>query len=114
LKLFQVNLGIKLESVQSHKSLIQTSCPLCGKKEEIFVNQDELTEARVNHSLITKAISHSDEGHVLTLYIDGHGIVRRKYCFDLIEHRSYEKKVKLESDLELVFNKMIKNAIKSK
>ena len=59
-------------------SVIKLDCPICGKKESILLTESELNTAVEQHSLITKAISHSKEGHILTLYIDGQGIVRRK------------------------------------
>ncbi|MFX0122322.1 MAG: hypothetical protein ACFFAE_01705 [Candidatus Hodarchaeota archaeon] len=100
-----------MTSLQAQKTLIQTTCPICGKRESIFVSESELIIAREQHSLITKAMSHSKEGHILTLYIDGQGIVRRKYCFDIAENRSNSVK-SLPNSLGAIFNQMIQESKK--
>ncbi len=64
------------------------------------------------HTLITKAISHSKNGHVLTLYIDGEGIVRRKYCFDLIQNDPLKLKHVNSGQLDSLFEKMLKDSLK--
>ena len=106
-------LVIELPVIQTHKTVIQTTCPICGKKESIFVSASELILAREQHSLITKAMSHSKEGHVLTLYIDGEGIVRRKYCFDIAENKDNSLKNSLPNNLEAIFNQMLHESKKS-
>jgi len=101
-------------SIQAQKSMIQTSCPLCGEKETIFLSKGELDYARSNHALITKAISHTNNGHVLTLYIDGEGIVRRKYCFEIAEKNDLNRNIHLPKKLDLVFDQMLKDSLNSR
>ncbi len=92
---------------------ITTTCPICGKKESILLSEDELRNAREQHSLITKAVSHSKEGHVLTLYIDGQGIVRRKYCFEMAENQIKSLENKNPGKLDIIFEQMLQNSMKS-
>ena len=92
--------------------LITTICPICGKNEIVRLTTEELTRARNELTLITKAISHSKNGHVLTLYIDGEGIVRRKYCFDLVQDDKLGYKSFKTDQLDSVFDKMIKDSLK--
>lgn len=92
--------------------LITTICPICGKNEIISLTREELTHARNEHTLITKAISHSKNGHVLTLYIDGEGIVRRKYCFDLVQNNKLGFKLFNTDKLDSLFDKMIEDSLK--
>jgi hypothetical protein len=92
--------------------LITTTCPICGENEIIKLTAGELAHALNEHTLITKAISHSKNGHVLTLYIDGEGIVRRKYCFDLVKnHKLSLKPFNLEK-LDSLFDKMLEDSLK--
>ena len=102
---------IVVVSIQAQKSMIQTNCPLCGERETIFLSKDELDYARSNHALITKAISHTDKGHVLTLYIDGEGIVRRKYCFEIAEKKELNRNIHLPTRLDLIFDQMLKDSL---
>ena len=95
------------------KNIIQATCPICGKKESILLSEDELKNAREQHSLITKAVSHSKEGHVLTLYIDGQGIVRRKYCFEMAENQIKSLENKNLGNLDTIFEQMLQNSMKS-
>jgi len=103
---------IGLSILQSQKNVIQINCPVCGRKDSIIVTKSELWQARENHSLITKAISHSDEGHVLTLYIDGEGIIRRKYCFQIAEKKMKLLKGSISKNLDSIFEKMIQESKK--
>ncbi|MFX1516041.1 MAG: hypothetical protein ACFFC6_07025 [Promethearchaeota archaeon] len=98
--------------LQAQKTVIQTTCPICGKKESIFVSESELINAREQHSLITKAMSHTKEGHILTLYIDGQGIVRRKYCFDIAENKENLVKNSLPNNLGVIFDQMLQESKK--
>ena len=98
--------------LQIQKTVIQTTCPICGKKESIFVSESELVNAREQHSLITKAMSHSKEGHILTLYIDGEGIVRRKYCFDIAENKENLLRDSLPNNLGVIFSQMLQESKK--
>ncbi|MFX1285430.1 MAG: hypothetical protein ACFFB5_17430 [Promethearchaeota archaeon] len=100
--------------LQTHKTVIETTCPICGKNESILVTASELNIAREQHSLITKALTHLKEGHILTLYIDGQGIVRRKYCFDIAEHKANSFKGSLPKKLNLIFDQMIQESKKQK
>lgn len=97
---------------QAQKTLIQVHCPACGIKESIMITESELLNARNHHSLITKAVSHTEKGHVLTLYIDGQGIVRRKYCFEIAKNRIKSNEQNLPQDLTSIFGKMIKDSMK--
>ncbi|MHA2223928.1 MAG: hypothetical protein ACXAC8_01880 [Candidatus Hodarchaeales archaeon] len=99
--------------LQTQKTMVQTICPVCSKDESILLTESELNFAREQHSLITKAISHSEEGHILTLYIDGQGIVRRKYCFDIAENKISSFEGTFPKELDSIFDRMIKNSIKS-
>lgn len=103
---------VELPILQTQKTVIQTTCPICGKKESIFISESELINAREQHSLITKAMSHSKEGHILTLYIDGQGIVRRKYCFDIAENKDNSLKNSLSNNLGAIFSQMIQESKK--
>ena len=105
---------IRLTVLQTHKKVIQTSCPICGKKELILLTESELNVAREQHSLITKAMPHSKEGHILTLYIDGQGIVRRKYCFDIAENKISSFKATIPKNLDTIFDQMIQESKKPK
>ncbi|MHA1969858.1 MAG: hypothetical protein ACW964_18940 [Candidatus Hodarchaeales archaeon] len=97
--------------LQMQKNVIQATCPICRKKESILLSESELRYAREQHSLITKAISHSKEGHVLTLYIDGQGIVRRKYCFEMAENQINSLKNKNPGELDNIFEQMLQNSL---
>ncbi|MHA1978090.1 MAG: hypothetical protein ACW98F_00480 [Candidatus Hodarchaeales archaeon] len=92
---------------------ITTKCPICGKCESITINLLELEEARSNHSLLTKAIPHAKDGHVLTLYIDGEGVVRRKYCFDLVRKNLINVDKLPPGKLDNLFEKMINDSMRS-
>jgi hypothetical protein len=72
----------------------------------------ELDQAQKNHSLITKAIPHFKDGHVLTIYIDGEGIVRRKYCFDLVQKNIIKIDEITSGKLDSIFDKMIQDSLK--
>ncbi|MFX0013628.1 MAG: hypothetical protein ACFFB2_10805 [Promethearchaeota archaeon] len=98
--------------LHAQKSIIQTTCPICGKKESIFVTESELSIAQEQHSLITKAMPHVKEGHILTLYIDGQGIVRRKYCFDIAESKINSLKITFPKNLGTIFDQMIQESKK--
>ncbi|MFW9825662.1 MAG: hypothetical protein ACFFE4_22160 [Candidatus Thorarchaeota archaeon] len=99
--------------VESQKTIIQANCPICGRKDYIIISETELEFAREQHSLITKAVSHPKEGHVLTLYIDGEGIVRRKYCFEIAEEKLKAMENRLPKNLNSIFEKMIQDSIES-
>lgn len=101
---------IELTLLQSQKIVIQTICPICKKKESILLTESELDIAQKQHSLITKAISHSKEGHILTLYIDGQGIVRRKYCFEIAENSNLLKHTSPDN-LNTIFDRMFQNSL---
>ncbi|NHJ02260.1 MAG: hypothetical protein EAX86_09000 [Candidatus Heimdallarchaeota archaeon] len=106
-------LGITLAIIQAQKNKITVSCPLCGESETISLDEVELELAREQHSLITKALSHSKAGHVLTLYIDGQGIVRRKYCFEIAENHFNVFPSSLPNNLSSLFQRMIQDSMKS-
>ena len=91
---------------------ITTKCPICGKCETITLSLLELEHARMNHSLLTKAIPHVKDGHVLTLYIDGEGLVRRKYCFDLVRNNIINIEKLTPGKLDNLFDKMIKDSMR--
>lgn len=103
---------IVLATLQTQKRIIQANCPICGKIDTIVVTESELKFAREHHSLLTKAISHVKEGHVLTLYIDGEGIVRRKYCFDIAKNKPNLFKGSFTKDLDSIFERMIHDSKK--
>lgn len=103
---------IDLSFLQSKRNVIEINCPTCGRKDSIIVSKSELRKARENHSLITKAISHSDKGHVLTLYIDGEGIIRRKYCFQIAENKLKWLEGSIPKNLDSIFEKMIQESKK--
>ncbi len=107
------NVNILVISVtipQTQNVLVQVQCPSCGKKESILITVAELNDACTQHSLITKAISHSTDGHVLTIYIDGQGIVRRKYCFDIAKNDMKLSKRSLSTDLSSIFCQMFEDS----
>lgn len=93
------------------KKEITITCPICDKREIISVTESELRQARENHSLFTKAVSHAKDGHVLTFYIDGEGIVRRKYCFDLVQKNFVKLEGTNSKNLSSVFAKMLENSL---
>ena len=105
---------MELPLLEEQTKRIETSCPICGKCESITINLVELEHARNNHSLITKAVSHAKDGHVLTLYIDGDGMVRRKYCFDLVRKNLINVDKLPLGKLDNLFDKMIKDSMRSK
>ena len=98
---------------QAQKNKITVSCPLCGESETISLDEGELELAREQHSLITKAIAHSKAGHVLTLYIDGQGIVRRKYCFEIAENSFNVLPNSIPDSLSSLFQRMLQDSLKS-
>ncbi len=100
--------------LEEQTKYITTTCPICGKYESITINLTELEQARNDHSLLTKAISHAKNGHVLTLYIDGDGQVRRKYCFDLVRKNLIKMDKFAPGKLDNLFEKMIKNSMRQK
>ncbi|MFX0050998.1 MAG: hypothetical protein ACFFAJ_01325 [Candidatus Hodarchaeota archaeon] len=102
---------ITLDALQTQKTVIQTNCPACGKTESIILTESELKVAKEQHSLLTRAISHAKEGHVLTLYIDGEGIVRRKYCFEIAENNRIKFRGSFSKDLKSIFKQMIHNSM---
>ncbi len=105
---------MELPLLEEQTKLITTTCPICGKCESITIKSIELEHARTNHSLLTKAISHAKDGHVLTLYIDGEGLVRRKYCFDLVRKNIINVDKLPPGKLDNLFEKMIKDSMRSK
>ena len=104
---------LELALLQTQRNNIQVKCPVCGKNESINITQDELEYAQTKHSLITKAVSHPEEGHVLTLYIDGQGIVRRKYCFDIAESKLQLFEDGIPKSLDSIFTQMLRDATKT-
>ena len=93
------------------KKEITITCPICDKREVIAVTVSELHQARENHTLFTKAVSHAKDGHVLTFYIDGEGIVRRKYCFDLVQKNFVKLEGSNPKKLCSLFAKMLENSL---
>jgi len=102
----------KLPVLMDQRKDITITCPICGKCEIIVVTESELYQARKNHTLFTKAISHAKDGHVLTFYIDGEGIVRRKYCFDLVQKNFVKLEASNPKNLSSLFTKMLENSLK--
>ena len=100
-----------LPVLMDQKKEISITCPICGKCENITVTESELDQARRNHTLFTKAVSHAKLGHVLTFYIDGEGIVRRKYCFDLVQKNIVKIDSSNPNDLSSLFSKMLENSM---
>jgi len=103
---------MELPLLEEQTMQITTKCPICGKCESLTINLTELEQARNNHSLLTKAISHAKDGHVLTLYIDGEGRVRRKYCFDLVRKNIIKMDSLNPVKLDNLFEKMIKDSMR--
>jgi hypothetical protein len=101
-----------LSILREQTKKIKTTCPICEKKETILISLLELDRAQKNHSLITKAIPHFKDGHVLTIYIDGEGIVRRKYCFDLVQNNIIKIDEISSRNLDSVFDKMLQDSLK--
>ena len=101
----------KLPVLMDQKKEITITCPICGKCEIIIVTESELLQARKNHTLFTKAVSHAKDGHVLTFYIDGEGVVRRKYCFDLVEKNFVKLEASNPKNLSSLFTKMLENSL---
>ena len=100
-----------LAVLTDQKKEIKIICPICGKCDIIQVTEAELTRARENHTLFTKAVSHAKDGHVLTFYIDGEGIVRRKYCFDLVQKSIVKIDLQDTKNLNSLFTKMLENSM---
>lgn len=103
----------ELAFLQTQRTVIQVKCPACGKKETIIVTEVELEYAKNKHALITKAVAHTKDGHVLTLYIDGQGIVRRKYCFEIAKKKLNSFTNVLPENLDSIFEQMIQDAMKT-
>ncbi|MCK4848848.1 MAG: hypothetical protein KAT16_07495 [Candidatus Heimdallarchaeota archaeon] len=97
--------------LMDQKKEITITCRICGKCEIIAVTKLELDQARKNHTLFTKAVSHAKDGHVLTFYIDGEGIVRRKYCFDLVQKNFVKLEASNPKNLKSLFTKMLENSL---
>lgn len=109
----EIILVSELAFLQTQRTVIQVKCPACGKKETIMVTEVELEYAKMKHALITKAVAHTKDGHVLTLYIDGQGIVRRKYCFDIAKKKLNHFTNILPENLDSIFEQMIQDAMKT-
>jgi hypothetical protein len=103
----------ELAFLQTQRTVIEVKCPACGKKETIMVTEEELEYAKKEHALITKAVAHTQDGHVLTLYIDGQGIIRRKYCFDIAKNKFNLFTNSLSRDLDSIFEQMLQDAMKA-
>ena len=102
---------IILPILQEHTKKIKTTCPICEKSEIITISLLELDSAQKNHALIIKAIPHTKNGHVLTIYIDGEGIVRRKYCFDLVQKNIIRIEELSLGNLDSIFDKMFRDSL---
>ncbi len=70
-------------------TIAETKCPLCGKEESIQITEPEIMKAKKDHKLIAKAIQHEVEGHILALYVDTEGKVRRRYCFEITKKKHF-------------------------
>jgi hypothetical protein len=100
---------------QSSKDKIaETTCPLCGKEESIRITESDITKAKKNHKLIAKAIQHEKEGHILALYADTEGIVRRRYCFEIEKKYTSKSRKYAAGSLEDIFTQMLQNSRKLK
>ena len=92
---------------------VQTTCPVCGKLESVVISDSDLTQAKKEHRLISKAITHENEGHIFAMYIDQEGKVRRRYCFDIVKNDKFPLEKDVFKDLETIFSQMIEAAKKS-
>lgn len=97
--------------------IAQTTCPLCETKESVTITEAERLKAVQEHKLIPKAFIHTEEGHILALFIDREGKVRRRFCFDIVENNTKNiTKINNQSmgSLGKIFEQMIKNSKKLK
>lgn len=101
-----------MESLDGPNIKISVVCPLCGKTDNLIIQTEEILKARNELTLITKAIIHEKDKHVLTVYIDGYGRIRRKYTFNCIENPLLKN---LQDDhpksLDEIFSLMKKNSL---
>ncbi len=95
-------------------TIAETKCPLCGKEESIQITEPEIMKAKKDHKLIAKAIQHEVEGHILALYVDTEGKVRRRYCFEITKKNTLISRKDATGGLEEIFAKMIQNSRKLK
>ena len=102
---------------QKKGRITQTRCPLCAKEESLHLTEAEILKSKQEHKLIPKAIIHQEEGHILAVFIDIEGKVRRRYCFDIVEEITpIRRKVSAQTNgnLENIFTQMIQNSRKLK
>ena len=95
-------------------TIAETTCPLCGKEESIRITESEIIKAKKDHKLIAKAIQHEEEGHILALYTDTEGRVRRRYCFEITKKNTPISRKDATGGLEEIFAKMMQNSRKLK
>ena len=101
-----------MESIKESNMKISVKCPLCEKQDVLTIPIKEILKAREELTLITKAIIHEKDKHVLTVYIDGYGRVRRKYTFNCIDNLlKSSKKDNFPGSLNEIFDLMKKNSL---
>jgi hypothetical protein len=91
---------------------VQTICPVCGKSESVVISDSDLRKAKKEHRLISKAITHENEGHIFAMYINQEGKVRRRYCFDIVMNDKFSLEKEVFKDLEAIFSQMLEAAKK--
>jgi len=99
---------------EPNEKLAQAICPLCGKREIISITESEIRKAKKEHKLISKAIQHTEEGHIFAIFIDIKGKVRRRYCFEIVEKSHSTPKKYTPNTLEEIFSQMLQNSKKIK
>ncbi len=97
--------------------IAQTKYPLCNKVESVVLTEKEILKSIQEHKLISKAFIHPKEGHVLALFIDREGKVRRRFCFYIVENENKNITIKSNPPMEnlgKIFDQMIHNSKKLK
>ncbi|MHA1969787.1 MAG: hypothetical protein ACW964_18585 [Candidatus Hodarchaeales archaeon] len=99
---------------QKKERITQTRCPLCAQEESVHLTEAEILKSKQEHKLIPKAFIHREEGHILALFIDIEGKVRRRFCFDIVEKITPFRRTQTTENLESIFTQMIQNSRKMK
>ncbi|MCK5588198.1 MAG: hypothetical protein KAI34_05705, partial [Candidatus Lokiarchaeota archaeon] len=59
--------------------IVSVTCPECGAKEALEISENDIERASQSMGLVTKTLDHGT--HILLLYLDTNGNVRRENVF---------------------------------
>lgn len=106
--------------MKNHEKIMkitQTKCPLCNIKESVVLTEIEMMKSVQERKLIPKAFIHPEKGHILAIFIDREGKIRRRFCFEIVKNKSNNIS-KMNNppmgSLGKIFDQMIQNSQKLK